>query len=90
MNLPFIAFNYLNDYYNESMGIEDRKKDDPIINKIKNRIRFRDLLWKFRLFPPTFLITIIFKENIDPKPLQQEAYEVIPVIRNPYIKEDEK
>ena len=90
MNLPFIAFNYLNDYYNEAMGIEDRKKDDPIINKIKNKIRFRDLLWKFRIFPPTFLITVIFKVNINPSSLQQEGFEVIHVIRNPYIKEDEK
>ena len=39
-NLPYIAFNYLNDYYNESIGIENRKKDDPILHKIKNRIRF--------------------------------------------------
>jgi SAM-dependent methyltransferase len=90
MNLPFIAFNYLNDYYNEAMGIENKKKDDPIINKIKKRIRFRDYLWKFRLFPPTFLITIIFKVNINSELLLQEGFEVFPVIRNPHLKEIEE
>jgi SAM-dependent methyltransferase len=90
MNLPYIAFNYLNDYYSKTLGIEDKKKDDPIINKIKNRIRFRDYLWKFRLFPPTFLISIIFKVNFNSNILLGNGFEVIPVIRNPYLMEESR
>jgi SAM-dependent methyltransferase len=89
LNLPFIAINCLNDYYRNGLGIEFKKKDDLLFKKIKRQILFRDFLWKFRLFPPTYLIAIIFKESIEPEILLKNGFEIIPLIRNPYLKEDD-
>lgn len=85
LNLPHVAFNYLNDYYRDGLGIEYKEKDDKVLNKIKSQILLRDLLWKFRLFPPTFLISIIFKIDINPKFLVDEGYEIIRLTTNPYL-----
>ncbi len=85
LNLPYIAINYLNDYYRDGLGIEFKEKDDKVLNKIKTQILLRDFLWKFRLFPPTFLISIIFKKDINPKFLVDEGYEIIRLTTNPYL-----
>jgi len=86
LNLTYVAFKHLNDYYREGLGIEFKEKDDKILNKIKRQIFLRDFLWKFRLFPPTFLISIIFKIDINPKFLVDEGYEIIRLTKNPYFK----
>ncbi len=85
LNLQHIAFKYLNDYYRDGLGIEFKEKDDKVLNKIKNQIFLRDFLWKFRLFPPTFLVSIIFKIDINPKFLVDEGYEIIRLTTNPYL-----
>jgi len=85
LNLPHIAFKYLNDYYRDGLGIEFKEKDDKVLNKIKYQIFLRDFLWKFRLFPPTFLVSIIFKKEINPKFLVDEGYEMIRLTTNPYL-----
>ena len=85
LNLPHIAFKYLNDYYRDGLGIEFKEKDDRVLNKIKSQILLRDFLWKFRLFPPTFLVSIIFKIDINPKFLIDEGYETIRLTTNPYL-----
>ncbi len=85
LNLPYIAINYLNDYYRDGLGIEFKEKDDKVLNKIKTQILLRDFLWKFRLFPPTFLISVIFKKDINPKFLVDEGYKIIRLTTNPYL-----
>jgi len=85
LNLPQIAFKYLNDYYRDGLGIEFKEKDDKVLNKIKSQILLRDFLWKFRLFPPTFLVSIIFKTDINPKFLVDEGYEIIRLTTSPYL-----
>jgi Methyltransferase domain len=85
LNLPLIAFKYLNDYYRDSLGIEFKKKDDKIVNKLKLQIFLRDILWKLRLFPPTFLISIIFKIDTDTKYLTEDGYRILNLTRNPYL-----
>lgn len=85
LNLPQIAFKFLSDYYRDGLGIEFKEKDDKVLNKIKSQILLRDILWKFRLFPPTFLISIIFKIDINPKFLVDEEYEIIRLTTNPYL-----
>lgn len=87
LNLPYIAFKYLNDYYRDGLGLETKKKDDKIINKIKNQILLRDILWKFRLFPPTFIVSIIFKNEIESKLLADYGYNIIELTKNPYVSE---
>ena len=89
LNLPCLAIKYLNDYYRGGLGIEIKKKDDLLFKKIKRQILFRDFLWKFRLFPPTYLIAIIFKESIEPGILLKNGFEIIPLIRNLYLKKDD-
>jgi hypothetical protein len=67
------------------MEIEYKEKDDPLLKKIQRQIALRDFLWKFRIFPPTFLVAIIFKTEINNKLLTAEGYEVINLTRNPYL-----
>jgi len=85
LNLPCVAFKTINDYYRDNLGIEFKEKDDPILNKIKRQIALRDFLWKFRFFPPTYLVTIIFKADIKAELLNSEGYEIIELIRNPHL-----
>ena len=87
LNLPHIAIKYLNDYYRDGLGIEFKEEDDKVLNKIKTQVLLRDFLWKFRLFPPTFLVSIIFKIDINPKFLEYEGYEIIRLTTNPYFTE---
>jgi SAM-dependent methyltransferase len=44
LNLPYIAFKYLNDYYKDSLGMEIRSMDDKILKKVKRQILLRDIL----------------------------------------------
>jgi len=85
LNLPYIAINYISDYYRDGLGIEYKSKDDKLLNKIKARIFLRDILWKLRLFPPTYLISIIFKTESDTKFLADYGYKIIKLTRNPYL-----
>ncbi len=85
LNLPFVAFKSMNDYYRDGLGIEFKERDDRVLNKIKSQIRLRDFLWKFRLFPPTYLVAIIFKVDINPQLLLNANYEVVKLSKNPYL-----
>ena len=85
LNLPYIAFKCVNDYYRDRLGFEYKEKNDKLVSKVKNQIRLRNFLWKFRLFPPTFLVSIIFKTNIEPEFLMKNGYEIIRLTRNPYL-----
>lgn len=85
LNLPFVAYKTISDYYRDNLGIEFKEKDDPLLKKIQQQIAFRDFLWKFRIFPPTFLVTIIFKTDINAELLNAHGYEVIKLTRNPYL-----
>lgn len=85
LNLPCVAFKTINDYYRDNLGIEFKEKDDPVLKKVQRQIAFRDFLWKFRIFPPTFLAAIIFKMEINADILIADGYEVINLTRNPYL-----
>jgi SAM-dependent methyltransferase len=85
LNLPCVAFKTINDYYRDNLGIEFKEKDDPVLKKIQRQIAFRDFLWKFRIFPPTFLVAIIFTTEINNELLIADGYEVINLTRNPYL-----
>jgi len=87
LNIPHIAFKYLNDYYRDGLGIEFKEKDDKLLRKIKNQILLRDILWKLRFFPPTFIVSLIFKAEVNPDFLVNEGYEVIRLTDNPYMVE---
>jgi SAM-dependent methyltransferase len=86
LNLPLVAFKYLNDYYKDGLGMETKSMNDKLIRKVKRQIIFRDILYKLKIFAPTFLFTIIFKEYIDTKFLKQNNFELIMLPRNPYLK----
>lgn len=85
LNLPCVTFKTINDYYRDNLGIEFKEKDDPVLKKIQRQIALRDWLWKFRIFPPTFLAAIIFKMEINADILIADGYEVINLTRNPYL-----
>jgi len=85
LDLPYLAYRFLNDYYKDGMGMETKPKDDPLLNKVKNRIFLRDILWKMKIFPPTFLMSIIFKKDISSTFLIREGFKVIKLPRNPYL-----
>ena len=85
LNLPYVAFRYLNDYYKDGLGMETKGKDDKLVNSIKRQIYFRDILWKFKLFPPTFLVSIIFKKEIQNSFKENSGFKLIKLSRNPYL-----
>jgi 2-polyprenyl-3-methyl-5-hydroxy-6-metoxy-1,4-benzoquinol methylase len=85
LNLPCVAFKTVNDYYRDNLGIEFKAKDDPVLKKVQRQIAFRDFLWKFRIFPPTYLVAIIFKSDINKELLKPYGYEVINLTRNPHL-----
>jgi len=85
LNLPCVAFKTINDYYRDNLGIEFKEKNDSVLNKIKRQIVFRDFLWKFRFFPPTYLVAILFKTDINAELLNAGGYEVINLTRNPHL-----
>jgi len=85
LNLSCVAFNYLSDYYKDGLGIEFRKKNDKLLNKIKRQILLRNILWKLRLFPPTYLIALLFKKSIEPQHLSENGYRIKELTRNPYL-----
>jgi SAM-dependent methyltransferase len=87
LNYPLIAFKYLNDYYRAGLGIEIKNKNDKLIKKVKRQILLRDILWKFKIFPPTYLMSIIFKKEINLTSLKKENFEVFKLTRNPYLKD---
>ncbi len=90
LNLPQIAFKQINDYYRDDLGLEFKEKNDKVLSKIKTQILLRDILWKFRLFPPSFLITVIFKKEVNPDPLVDDGYEVVRLTDNPYMTDDKR
>jgi hypothetical protein len=65
--------------------METKGMEDKLIKTIKNKILLRDILWKLKIFPPTFLLSIIFKDEINPVLLGQEGYKVIKLLKNPYL-----
>jgi hypothetical protein len=83
--LPCVAYKTISDYYRDNLGIEFKEKDDLVLKKVKRQIVLRDYLWKFRIFPPTFLVAIIFKTDIKNELLNTDGYEVIELTRNPYL-----
>ena len=85
LNLPCIAFKYINDYYKDGIGMEYKGIEDKVFNKVKRQIFLRNLLWKFRIFPPTYLVTIIFKVEVNTNFLQNEGFDVIRITKNPYL-----
>jgi len=85
LNLPFVAFKCVSDYYRDGLGFEYKEKNDKLVDKVKNQIRLRNFLWELRLFPPTFLVSIIFKIDIKPEFLIEDGYEIIKLTRNPYL-----
>jgi SAM-dependent methyltransferase len=85
LNLPFVAFKYLNDYYKDGLGMETKEKDDKLVKFVKRQLQFRDFLWKFRLFPPTFLVSIIFKIEIQNSFQGKSGFKVVKLPRNPYL-----
>ncbi len=87
LNLPYIAFKYLNDYYKDGLGMEHKSKDDATLKKVKHQIFLRDFLWQLKIFPPTYLLSIIFKQEVETDLLIQEGYKVIKLSRNPYLNE---
>jgi len=89
LNLPFVTYKCINDYYREGLGIEFEDKNSKLLKKIKRQIYLRDLLWKFRLFPPTYLVAVIFKANISTETLVDSGYEIVQLTKNPYLTLDE-
>jgi hypothetical protein len=85
LDLPFVAFRYLNDYYKDGLGMETKPMNDKLLKSIKSQILLRDILWKLRLFPPTFLVSIIFKQDVPKDLLEKEGFTVTQLSRNPYL-----
>jgi len=88
LNLPYVTFKCINDYYRDGLGIEFETKNSRLLKKIKHQIYFRDLLWKFRLFPPTYLVAAVFKVDVKLKTLSDDGYDIIKLRKNPYLNDD--
>lgn len=90
LNLPFIAFNKMNDSYLQGVEFEKADDDSPLFKKIKKEIHKQDISSERGSTAYGILITIILKkmpENNFIEDLQKNNFKFQILKRNPYIKE---
>ena len=89
LNLPFIAFNKMNDSYLQGVEFEKADDDSPLFKKIKKEIHKQDISSERGSTAYGILITIILKkmpENNFIEDLQKNNFKFQILKRNPYIK----
>jgi hypothetical protein len=85
LNYDLIAYKYMNDYFAAGIGIETEPVTSPVFKKVKNKIARRDLLWKFRIFPPTYIVITILRKDLDTSFLTNKGFSVQKLTKNPYL-----
>lgn len=88
VNLPYVAFKGLNDFYSASLDLSLPPTNNKVFSTVKSNIRRRDFLCRIGLIPYQLQASIIFKEAPSPETLlhlKREGYKVIKLKKNPYL-----
>jgi ubiquinone/menaquinone biosynthesis C-methylase UbiE len=92
MHRRYVAFNYINDYYEpgfEFIDLNTKNKSEKIkILKTKCIILFRDLLCRVGLVSPGLLASILFKDEPDQSlliALKNNGWDVVKLPKNPFV-----
>ncbi len=88
INLPYIAFKGINDYYSPTLDFSLPLTNNHVFKKVKAKIKRRNLLSRLGLIPYQLKASIIFKEEPSTetiKRLKDEGYKVVQLMRNPYM-----
>ena len=89
LDLPAIAYNYYNDYYEVGIELEKAERKSPLFRKVKNKIAVEDLKSKTGLKHYSQIIVVLFKKMPGKElanDLKNAGLKIIELPRNPYIK----
>lgn len=91
INLPCIAFKGFNDYFSDKLDFGAPVSNKTLLNKVKRKIGFRDLLCRLSLIPYQQTCAVLFKTAPDAqtrKEMLSMGYKIINLKANPYIRKD--
>lgn len=89
INLPCIAFKGINDYYSTSLDLSLSTSKQKILNKVKSKIKFKNLLCQLGIVPYQLKTCIIFKTTPTSQvktSMKKQGYKFIELAKNPYLK----
>ncbi|WP_430932463.1 class I SAM-dependent methyltransferase [Saccharicrinis sp. 156] len=89
INLPCIAFKGINDYYTNSLDLSQPTSNKKILNKVKAKIRTKNVLCKLGLIPYQLKTCVVFKTTPTPEvkaKMQEQGFKFVEMARNPYLK----
>lgn len=87
LNLPAIAYQYYNDYYEVGIAFEKSDSKSPLFKKVKRKMAMADFESRIGLKPYSSIIAIIFKETPENELVTQlkgTGFCIPPLPRNPY------
>ena len=88
LNLPCIAFKGINDYYSTSVDLSQPVENKKILNRVKSKIRAKNILCKLGFVPYQLKTCVIFKEVPAAEvkqAMKQEGFKFVEMAKNPYI-----
>ncbi len=91
LSLKTIAFFGMNDFFIPGIGTEKVNKKSWGFTKLKAIIKLQDFLCSLGFLKPSILITVIFKDSVEQNTksqLEKENYQVIDLIKNPYLENE--
>lgn len=89
INLPCIAFKGFNDYYSDKLDFAAPVSNKTLLNRVKRKIGFRDLLCKLSLIPYQQTCAVLFKQAPDAQTragMLKMGYKIIDLKANPYLR----
>ncbi|CAN5402161.1 hypothetical protein BH11BAC1_BH11BAC1_17010 [soil metagenome] len=89
LQLPVVAFNYYNDYYEKGLEFEKAVPGNKIFEKVKRNIAADDFLSRLGLQTYKGITAILFKKSPDPElriKLQESGFILINLPENSYLK----
>ena len=88
LNYPAIAYQYLNDYYEEGVEFGKKENNSKIFRRIKNKIKMNNIKCKLGLNVYSNIVVVIFKKMPDKiltEELRSSGFTVSELPQNPYV-----
>ncbi len=88
INLPYVAFKGLNDYYSVDLDFYQPTTNTAIFSKVKRKIWIRNIFCKLGIIPYQLLSSIILKKEPTPElreKLLKDGYKIVKLAKNPYV-----
>ncbi len=88
INLPYVAFKGINDYYSDSLDLSLPATKGRVFSKVKRKIKIKNFLSKIGLIPYYMMACVIFKQEPTSEELKEfrdKGYKIVKMKKNPYI-----